>query len=152
MDFKSIANKKLDVIEKPALPPIGTYRWQITKLPEQREVSSEKGSWDALEFQLRAVEALDNVDMDGYKGKVESITQRLSFMFDKNDEANFERTLFRLKKFLIDHVKCADESMALNEAINASVGGQFLGDLRWDEDKRNPGEFNANIAKTAPLD
>ena len=152
MDFKSIASKKLEAVEKPPLPPVGTYRWVITKLPEIREVSSEKGAWDAVEFQLKAVEAMDNVDMDGYNGKIDSITQRLSFMFDKNDEANFQKTEYRFKKFLVEHVKCADESMALNEAMNASVNGQFLADIRWDPDKNNPGEYNANIAKTPPLD
>lgn len=151
LDFKSIANKKIDAIEKPPLPPVGDYRWQVTKIPEVREVTSDKGAWDAVEFQVRAVEALDNVDMSDYKGKVEGITNRVSFMLDKNDEVNFERTLFRLKQFLQVHLGVADDSMALNEALNASMGAQFIGTLRWDEDKRNAGEFNANISKTAPL-
>jgi len=151
LDFKSIASKKMSEIEKVPLPPVGTYRWQVIKLPEIREVSSDKGQWDAVEFSCRAVEALDNVDMDGYKGKIDSIMNRVSFMFDKNDETNFQRTENRLRTFLEKHVGCADESMSISEALNAAVSGQFLGDLNWSEDKKNPGEFNANITKTAPI-
>jgi len=152
VDFKSIASKKITDIEKPPLPPVGTYRWTITKIPEVREVSSDKGSWDAVEYQLKALEAMDNVDMDGYKGGIASITSRISFMFDKNDPANFAKTEYRHKVFLEKHVGCATADMSLSEAMNASVGGQFLADLRWDPDKSNPGEYNANIAKTAPVE
>lgn len=153
VDFKSIANKKPAEIEKPPLPPVGTYRWQITKIPDVGEVSSPKGNWDTVNYQIRAVEAMDNVDLDGFKGKVENINQRLSFMFDKDDEINFGKTEYRHKVFLQDHVKCwDDDNMSMNEAMNASVGGQFLADIRWDPDKNNPGEYNANIAKTAPVE
>lgn len=151
LDFKSIASKKIADVEKPPLPPVGDYRWQVTKIPEIREVTSDKGAWDAVEFQVRAVEALDNVDMSDYNGKIEGITNRVSFMFDKNDEVNFGKTEYRLRTFLEKHLGVADESMSMSEALNASLGAQFIGTLRWDEDKRNAGEFNANISKTAPL-
>lgn len=152
LDFKSIANKKPTEIEKVPLPPVGTYEWQIMKVPDIRDVKSDKGEWEAVEFSVRAVAPMDNVDMSDYKGKLDSIMNRVSFMFDKNDEVNFQKTENRLKKFLQEHVKCWDDDMSLSEGLNAAVGGHFLGDLTWAPDKNSPGDFNANIGKTAPLD
>lgn len=149
LNFADVASKAMDEIERPPLPPVGTYRWRVTKLPEQDTVGQDD-AWDVVNFQVQAVEALDNVDMSDYKGEVTGITQRLSFMFDKNDEAKFEQTLFRLKTFLEKHLGLNEPTLAEN--LNASVGGEFLGDIVWRQDKNDPDLFYADIRKTAPLD
>jgi len=150
LNFNDVLSKGAADVEKPALPPVGTYRFRISKVPEQTESGS--GEWDIVNFQVQAVEALDNVDVDDYKGEISNIRLRKSFLFNKGDEAEFNRTFYNLKTFLANHVKCWPDDISLAEALNASNGQEFLGDVTWAEDKREPGEFQANIGRTAPLD
>lgn len=151
-NFNDILTKTADEVEKPALPPVGTYRWKITRIPEQTTSASEE--WDIVNFSVQAAEAMDNVDTDDYKGDIANIRNRKSFLFNKNDEAEFDRTLYNLRNFLENHVRCWESGMSLGEALNAANGQEFLGDIVWREDKRegNEGEFQADIGRTAPLD
>lgn len=149
LNFSDIANKKLADIEKPPLPPTGLYRWSITKLPEIS--TSQNGEWDILTVSCRALEAVE-ADMDDYKGEVTNISQTLRFMFNKNDEAEFEKSLFRARQFFEKHVQCADENDSMAQAMNNSINGQFLGQISWSPDKNDPENFFANLGKTAPLD
>lgn len=150
LDFSSVANKKIDEVERPPLPPQGTYRWKILKLPEQTKSSDEK--WDIVSFSVRAVEALDDVDTDAYAGDINNIIQSVRFMFNREDEAEFDKSLFRLRTFLEKHVKCADADMSIAQALNASVGQEFLGAIAWRQDKNDDELFHANISRTAPLE
>lgn len=150
MNFADIANKPIQEIEKPPLPPVGTYRFSITKLPEVTE--SKDGKWEILNISCRAVEALEDVDMDDYKGEVTSITQSVRFMFNKEDDAEFEKSLYRARQFFEKHVACCGEGDTIAQAINASVNGQFLGTIAWRQDKEDPELFHANISRTTSLD
>lgn len=151
-NFSEIASKPVAEIERPPLPPVGTYRWKVLKLPVQDKIDSPKGSWDTVTFNVQAQEALDNVDMSDYKGDVSGIFNRVQFMFDTNDEAKFEQTLFRLRTFLEKHMKVADDGMSVNEALNAATGGEFLGDVAWRQDSNDPETFYAEIKRTAPVE
>lgn len=152
VDFASIANKKLADVERPPLPPIGHYSWAVIKLPELSE--SGDGRWEILNFPVRATAALDDVDPEELAayGKVENIVQSHRFMFSKEDETEFKKTEYRLRKFLEDHLKCGDESMSLNEAINASLNAQFVAPIVHRQDKNDPELFHANLGSTAPLE
>jgi len=150
LNFAEAAGKKISEIERPPLPPVGTYRWSITKLPELSKSKDEV--WEILTIPVRAVEALDNVDMDGYKGEVTGIISSVKFMFNTTDEVDFEKSLFRARTFFERHVKCCGEKDTLAQAINASVNQQFLGDIAWNQDKNDAEIFHANMGKTAPLD
>lgn len=149
-NFSDIANTKMEDIKRPPLPPIGTYRWQITKIPNQR--TSDDDKWLFIEFPIKVVEALEDVDTSDYEGDVTNHVNTLTFMFNREDKTAFEQTLFRLRKFLTEHVKCADTGAALNEALNASVGQQFLATMTHQQNKNDPEEFFARVGKTAPLD
>lgn len=153
MNFADIATRKVEEIERPPLPPVGTYRWLVTKLPEQSKVGKDD-QYDVVTFYVKAVEALDNVDMESYKGEVNGILLRKAFLFDTLDEAKFEQTLFNLRTFLEKHLRCAEAGTTINEALNAAVNGEFLGDVRWTQDKRDEsGEtFQAEIGRTAPVE
>lgn len=150
LSFADIASKPLAEIERPPLPPVGTYRWRITKLPESRETND--GKWDVLDINVKAVEAMDDVDVDDYNGEITNITNRVSFMFNKEDEAEFEKSLFRAKQFFQNHVKCAEDGDTIAQAINNSVNGEFLGTIAWKQDKNDEEIFHANIARTAPVE
>jgi hypothetical protein len=152
VNFNDILNKKADEIEKPPLPPQGTYRFTVTKVPEATE--SQSGEWDILNFQCQAVEAMDNVDMDDYKGEVTGIRLRKTYMFNKSDEVAFQQTEYNLRTFLEKHLGVFEDGMSMGEALNASKGAQFLGEVTWREDKREgyEGDFQADIGRTAPVE
>lgn len=148
LNFADIANKKIEEIERPALAPTGTYRFSITKLPEITTTADER--WDILTINCRAVEALDNVDVESYKGEVTGILMQHKFMFNKEDEAEFEKSEWRMRQFFEKHVGCAEAGATIMQMLNASVNGQFLGDVVWKQDKNDPELFHANIGRTAP--
>ena len=149
-DFASIANKKVTEIERPPLPPVGTYRWSITKLPAV--TTTGDGKWDILTVQVRALEALDDVEQSDYSGDITNITNQVKFMFNKEDEAEFDKSLFRARTFFEKHVKCASEDDTVGQMLNNSVNQQFLGTIAWQQDKNDPDLFYANIARTAPIE
>jgi hypothetical protein len=149
-NFADVANQKLADVERPPLPPVGTYRWSITKLPSA--TTSNDGKWDILTIPVRALEALDDVDMSDYAGEVTNITNSIRYMFNKEDQVEFEKTHFRVRTFFEKNVKCADEETTIGQAMNASVTQQFLGSIAWAQDKNDPEVFHANVARTAPLD
>lgn len=152
VDFASILNKKAADIEKPPLPPQGTYRFRVTAVPESKETAS--GEYDILTFNAQAVEAMDNVDMDDYKGEVSGIRLRKAFLFNKNDEVAFQQTEYNLRRFLVDHLQVLDDNTSISEALNAAKNAEFLGDVTWRADNRDgmEGEFQAEIGRTAPVD
>lgn len=150
LNFADVAAKPIQEVERPPLPPVGTYRFSVTKLPETTKSKDE--AWEILTFNVRALEAMDDVDMSDYKGEVTGIVQQVKFMFNLNDEVEFEKSLFRLRQFLENHLKCADEGMTIAQALNASVNQQFLGTIAWKQDNNDPENFFANISRTAPLD
>jgi hypothetical protein len=150
LNFADVANKKLADVERPPLPPVGTYRWSVTKLPIV--TTSNDGKWDILTVPVRAIEAQDDVDLDGFSGEVTNITNQLKFMFNKEDEVEFEKSLYRARTFFEKHVKCATEEDTIGQMLNNSVNQQFLGSIAWQQDKNDPELFYANVARTAPLE
>jgi predicted RNA-binding Zn ribbon-like protein len=151
VDFASIANKKIEDVERPPLPPVGTYRFQIMKLPDIS--TSNDGRWDIVEFSMRAVEATDDVDPDDIAryGDVNKIIQRHRFIFNKEDATEFARTEFNLRRFLQDHVRCAEADDTINTAINNSVNQQVMANVVWKQDRNDQEVFHANIGRTAPV-
>ena len=150
LNFADITAKKIDTIERPPLPPVGTYRFIITKLPETS--TTNDGAWDIVNVNCRAVEALDDVDTSDYKGDIKGILQSVRFMFNKNDEIEFEKSLYRMKTFFEKHVKCAEPGDTIAQLLNNSVNQEFLGTIAWKQDKNDHEMFHANISRTAPIE
>ena len=146
LNFAEAAKKKIAEVERPPLAPMGTYRWAITKLPEVSQSRDEK--WDIVNFSCRVVEPID-AEMDDFKGDPKNITNQLRFMFNKEDEAEFDKSMFRLRSFLENHVGCANDKDTMQQALNNSVNGQFYGYVSWTQDKTDPEIFYANISKTS---
>jgi hypothetical protein len=149
LNFADVASKPMAEVERPPLPPVGTYRWRITKLPEMS--TTQSGEWDIVQVSVQAVEALDDVETDDYPGDIHNIRQSLRFMFNKQDEAEFEKSLFRFRTFLEKHVKVSD-GLTISQAMNEAVNGEFLGSIAWKQDKDDPDLFYANIGRTAPVE
>lgn len=151
-NFADIAAKRVDEVEAPPLPPSGTYRFRIIKLPEVSKSGDEK--WEFLRVPCKVVEAMDNVDLSDYKGDPQNIVQSVSFVFNTEDDVAFEQSEWRMRQFFEKHVKCVEEGATVAQMLNASVNGEFLGDIKWRQDKRDQsGEtFQAEIARTAPVE
>lgn len=159
-DFSKIATKKVEDVERPPLPPTGTYEWAISKIPSQDEYGDD---WFTVNFPIKAVRATEDVDPDalaayltdknsGRVKDISSIELRKSFVFDKNDAMKAQGTEADLTEFLTDHCKCAEDGMSIKEAMNNSVHAHFLGAVKWKARKDNAERFDANIGKTAPVE
>ena len=155
MNFNDVLNKKAAEIERPPLLPVGHYTAKVAKIPSMDTKSTEKGSWDILDFALLPVSAGEDVDLDllakfGAFGPAS--VQRFSFMFNKDDQAAFDRTLFNLKRFLLDHLQIAgDDNSSLKELLDQSVGAHCLMFIRWEPDRNDPEIQYPRIARTGPV-
>ena len=151
LDFRSIANKKLEDIERPKNAPIGDYLWQITKVPAIETLPGD--AWDVVDFQLKCVApvAVDADSLQEWGGDVSKVRLRHRFMFSKTDPVEQEKSIWRLRDFMENHVKTATPDMTLTEAMNSTVNGQFIGGITWQQDKKDESIFHMNIGKTAPV-
>lgn len=151
LDFRAIASKKLEDIERPKNAPVGDYLWAITKVPAIETLPND--AWDVVDFQLKCIAAVA-VDADAlaeWGGDLSKLRLRHRFMFSKTDPVDQERSVWRLRDFMENHVKTATSDMTLTEAMNSTVNGQFVGGLAWQQDKRDESLFHMNIGKTAPV-
>lgn len=152
-DFKDIAKTKLDEVKAVPLPPVGTYRWVITKLPSIRDFKGKDGTeYQSMEFPCQVVQALEDVDPSTYPGDVTEIRQNLSFMFDKNDEVAFVQAQNRIKNFFTKILQCVGEDASIGEGMNAAVRAQFIAPITWSPDKNDESIMRAQMGRTAPLD
>lgn len=147
-----IMDQVADSVERPPLAPLGDYVFVITKLPDQRELTSDKGSWDIVEFPLQAVRPTDDVDPDLFKayGEAKNIRVRKTFMFPKDDEAGQAQTAFNLKTFLVDHLGLTG-SGSIKELVNQSVNKQCIGTLKYRADTNDKSVQYHELGKTAPV-
>lgn len=153
MNFNDALNAKLADVERPALMPVGTYEWLIYKVPGQDEIESPNGSWDTIDIPLKCLRATDDVDEDAlqtFKGDVKGQLQTIRFMFDKNDAHKFDETLFKLRRFLEEHVG-VEKGLNVKEGLNAAVNKRIFGAIVWKQDKNDQELFHANMGKTAPI-
>lgn len=156
MDFNKALDVKASEVKAIPVPPIGHYVWQVTAIPS----INDGDVWQNVEFQLQAVgvfEDANDVDPDDLKtfGKVTSIRNRKSFMFNKIEGTETDLITFQnqLKRFMIDHLKIEDgDSMSLRQLMNASVNKRFVGQLTHKPDKNDPETIRANVGRTAPLE
>lgn len=155
MDFSEALNIKTSDIERPPLPPMGHYRFVVDSY-KFGEANSGDDSWDTVDFQLKAVEAQDDVDPEALTaaGGIKSISLRHSFMFTKAQDAEAAasngQTLYRLKRFLTEHLGL-DEKGSLKETIDSSKGAQCIADIVHKASKKDPETPFANIGRTAPV-
>ena len=154
MNFADALNTRSGAIERPPLIPVGTYMARVKALPTMDSVGDNK--WDVLDFQLllqAAGEDVDQSDLAAYGGLGAQSVLRHRFMFNKEDEAAFNRTLFNLKRFLLDHLQIeGDDNTVLKQLLDASVGHTCNVFVRWRPDKNDPEVQYAEVGKTAPVE
>lgn len=154
MRFTEALDRKMEDIERPPNLPVGHYVWRITKHPEQDSIEAQSGiTYDTLTFQCVAVSAMQDVDPDDLEayGKIEGTPCRKQFMFDTSEDGKtrFDQSLFNVRRFL-GHCG-VDESLPMNEALLASVNGEFVGELKHRPDKNDPEVIYQEINTTAAV-
>lgn len=148
--FADIANTKVEEVTRPPNPPIGHYIFQITKVPTEEVSKDDK--WLTISYPCVAVAGVD-IDADALQeyGELKNIRQSVRFMFNREDDTAAQATLFRMRTFLDQHVKCTEDGMTMKQAMNAAVNNRFIGELAWRPDKNTPEIIYTEIRKTAPV-
>ena len=154
MKFSDALDRNMEEIKRPPNPPVGHYIWAVKKHPETDSFESKNSgkTFDRLSFSLSIVEASDDVDPDELAeyGNVQGFMSNKTFLFDNEDEAGFERSMFNLKRFLTDHLG-VDEALSMSEALAASVNMQCLGELKHRPDPNDPEIVYAEIGRTTAV-
>ena len=152
MNLNEALNVRANEIEKPPALPAGTYTWAVSGPHTQR--ATNNGDWDIIEFPLVAVEASDDVDPEALEafGSLSAARNRLSFMFstDPAKKADNDRTVYRLKRFLLDTLRVeAEPDATLRELLAAAPNMQFRGQAKWRP--ADDGEIYVDVANPMPL-
>jgi hypothetical protein len=148
-NFGDILTKTAESIERPPLPPKGTYVLVVTKAPDKQD----RGEYEAVDFPMKAVRPTEDVDADELKafGSPNNILVRKSFLFNTKDEAAFKNTEFNLRNFLVEHLGLPAD-LTLKELMTMSVGKQCLGVIDYRPNKENPEIIYTDLKRTAPLE
>lgn len=147
--FSDILNKTAESIERPPLPPKGTYVFVVNGQPKD----NKRKEYEVLDFSLKGVRPTEDVDSDDLKayGSPANIIVRKSFLFNTEDEAAFKRTEFNLREFLMTHLGM-DGSLSLKELITMANGKQCLGVIDYRPDQENPEVMYVDLKRTAPVE
>lgn len=147
LNFAEALATRFEDIEKPPLPPLGTYNWQIKSYKQDA-----RGDFEIVEFQVTAISATEEVNAEELAayGPVTGISTRLAFLFDKNDQNRFATTLDRLKTFLSEHVGCFSDGQSVKEGLANSLGGVFSASTRYRPNRDDPETQYFEIDRTAP--
>jgi len=153
VNFAEALNTKAGDIERPPLVPVGHYRVLSEKVPALDSVAD--GKYDIVDFQLKVLEALEDVDADELAefGSIADARLRRRFMFDTEDESNFKRSLYNLKRFLLEHLQVdGNDKTDLKELLNNSINQECIAQVRWTTDKRDGETQYAEVGRTAPVE
>jgi hypothetical protein len=140
--FSAILDKPFDEIDRPKPLPVGTYVCIVQGQP-RFDKSARKGT-DFVEFTLKPLAALDDVDADDLEaaGGIAEKTIRHTFYLT-------EDAIYRLKEFLLDHLGI--EADNASDAIPLTPGRQVLVSIKHQASDDGTRVY-ANVAKTAPVE
>lgn len=131
MNFMDALNTRAGDIEKPKVVPVGTYLWKVVKAHKERQIS--KGEWNVVDIPIVAYDvdgASNDVDLDDLEnyGSLSQSGSQISFMFptDTAKGADFEKTLYALRKFLLDVLRVdGNDDSTIKELLAKSIGCEF---------------------------
>lgn len=156
MRFTDALDRKAEEIKRPPNLPTGHYTFAVKAVPEIEDFESARtgDTFDRVQFQMSCIEPQDDVDADELSdfGNVAGQTLRKTFLFNTTEgkEAEFARSEFNLKRFLVDHL-ALDESMTMEELLNAAVGAQCIAEVTHRPDPNDPEVVYAELGRTAAL-
>jgi hypothetical protein len=150
-DFREALKTKLEDIKRPPLLPNGTYQVQV----KNYEILDEHQDYQYLDFNLMVLAPYeDTVDPEELQefGSL-PVPRRHRFLFDKNDEKKFDASKYRVKRFLLDHLKVpASEDDELGTILEQAPGAACLVTFNRRTDKNDSAVEFENIQKTMPIE
>lgn len=155
MDFNAALDVNTDEIPSPKLAPQGTYTFFVSKAPSVS--TSKNGEWTIVEFPIRGLAALDDVDEDALAeyGEPGNIVNRLSFMAptDPEKENDQLKALDRIRKFLHRTLRIEEvPGKTLRQYFDEAANCQFIAQLIHDPSKDNPEEIYERVQNPVAVD
>jgi len=153
LNFSDALNTKTSEIERPPLLPIGHYIAIVEKMPSFDTIAD--GRFDVVDFILKIQSAGDDIDPDDIEeyGDVTAARVRHRFLFNKEEQANFNQTLYNLKRFLQEHLLIdMNDDTPLKESLNNALNQQCLIAIKWRADRNDAEIQYAEVARTAPVE
>lgn len=150
--FGSILDKQSSDVERPKPLPPGTYHCVVDGQP--REDKSTKKGTEFVEFSLKPMEALDDVDDDDLKAALTSGDGSVKALADKRIRATFyltEDALWRLKKFLTQDLQIEEGKKKIRQMIGEAQNRQVLALVKHVPSDDGQSIF-AQLASTAPVE
>jgi len=152
MRFQDALDRKGEEIARPPIAPVGTYLWTVSKMPTMDSIAD--GRFDVVDFTLKCVQPQEDVDPDALAeyGDIAGLTRRHRFLFNTEDEANFKRTEYNMKRFVQEHLGVDMSGKSWKEALAECVNCQCLASIKWRPDPRDPEIMYDEIDRTAPAE
>lgn len=153
MDFTTALTQTADEIKRPAAMPTGHYNWQVSGPHEQEEFESRNTGDTFIRIRI-PMTCIGPVDVDEDElaefGNVNGQKLFKSFLFNTNpDKKNeMERSLYNLKRFLVDHLGM-DESASIEELLANMQGESCIGEVTHRPDQNDPEVVYAELGRTA---
>lgn len=139
--FESILDMPSSEVERPKPLPVGSYVGIVQSHKFDR--STKKGT-EYVEFTIKLIEALDDVDQEklGEQGGLGDKTLRATYYLTEN-------SVWRLKDFL-NHCEAGDEDMTLRQRIAETPAKSITVKVRH-EASQDGSQVYARISDTAPV-
>ena len=151
--FADALNRSAETIKRPPPLPVGTYIFRVTKQPDPpQEMNTKNGIMDALRVPVAVVSPVevDQSDLDAF-GNVQNQPARIDFLFPREDENGFERTLARFKMFA-SHCGIDIEDGTFGSWLQEINNCQFSGEIGHRIDPNDESNIYSEIKRTAPVE
>ena len=149
--FSSILDKPASEIERPKPLPPGTYQCVVDG--QYREGESSKKGTKFIEYSLKPMAALDDVNENDLIKALTSGDGSVKALADKRIKATFYLTddsLYRLKDFLVNDLQITEGKKKIRQLIGEAQNRQVLATLKHVPSQDGTGIF-AQLASTAPV-
>lgn len=149
--FASILDQQSTEVERPKPLPVGTYICVVNGLP--RFDKSSKKQTEFVEFNLRPLQAMDDVDDEALTTALTRGNGSSKALQDMTIRATYyltEDAIWRLKKFL-DDCGIDEEGLTLRQRIDQSSGRQVAANLRHEASEDGQAIF-ARLKDTAAVE
>lgn len=149
--FGSILDKPSTDVERPKPLPPGTYHCVVDGQPRM-DKSSKKGT-EFVEFSLKPMSALDDVNEDDLQTALTSGDGSVKALSEKRIRATYyltEDALWRLKKFLVNDLQIEEGKKKIRQMVSEAMNRQVLAQVKHVPSDDGQSMF-AQLASTGPV-
>jgi hypothetical protein len=158
-NFAEMASLKDEDLPEVKKLPMGTYEWEIDRLPETKP--SKSGNGENITFRVKCIAPVDPFDGDDDDletfGSVKGLVRIHRFYFptsagedgDGRLANNQARAAQDINTFLKVH--CGVEGDSMQERMANCLRHHFIGSIRHVPDGRDPKKSQEEFGSTAPV-